>query len=58
MMSEKTLNLQNQKHNNLFRQERVEARSQRKGSCLNVVNNLSKERVPLNFNKKQFSLLN
>ena len=47
MMCEKTLILQNQKHRNLFRQERVEARSPRKGSCLNEVKNLSKERVPL-----------
>ena len=49
MMSEKTLLLQNQKHRNLFRQERVEARSQRKGSCLNEVKNLSNEKVPLNY---------
>ena len=48
MMSEKTLILQNQRHKILFRQERIKARSQRKGSCLNEVKNLSKERVPLN----------
>ena len=48
MMCEKTLILQNQRHKILSRQERVEARSQRKGSCLNEVKNLSKEKVPLN----------
>ena len=46
-MCEKTLFLQNQRHKILSRQERVEACSPRKGSCLNEVKNLSKERVPL-----------
>ena len=48
MMCEKTLILQNQRHKILSRQERVEARSPRKGSCLNEVKKLSKEKVPLN----------